>query len=48
MCVTTCCQHRFDFVIHFAGLKAVGESMKLPLTYYRNNLGATMNLIQVA
>ena len=27
-----------DAVIHFAGLKAVGESVKLPLTYYHNNL----------
>ena len=32
-------------VIHFAGLKAVGESCKLPLLYYHNNLTGTFNLI---
>ncbi len=35
----------FDAVIHFAGLKAVGESVKEPLRYYRNNVGGTMNLL---
>ena len=34
-----------DSVIHFAGLKAVGESCKLPLLYYHNNLTGTFNLI---
>lgn len=34
-------------VIHFAGLKAVGESVDKPLLYYRNNLGGTMNLCRV-
>ncbi|MGI6656977.1 MAG: UDP-glucose 4-epimerase GalE [Desulfobulbus sp.] len=34
-------------VIHFAGLKAVGESVAQPLRYYRNNLDATLNLCQV-
>jgi UDP-glucose 4-epimerase len=34
-------------VIHFAGLKAVGESVQQPLRYYRNNLDATLNLCQV-
>ena len=34
-----------DAVIHFAGLKAVGESVEKPLEYYRNNLGATMALL---
>ena len=34
-----------DSVIHFAGLKAVGESCKLPLKYYHNNLTGTFNLI---
>ncbi|HSK69205.1 MAG TPA: UDP-glucose 4-epimerase GalE [Candidatus Limnocylindria bacterium] len=34
----------FDCVIHFAGLKAVGESVAKPLEYYENNLGATMAL----
>jgi len=33
-------------VIHFAGLKAVGESVKKPLLYYRNNLTGTINLCQ--
>ncbi len=34
-----------DAVIHFAGLKAVGESVEKPLEYYRNNLGATLALL---
>ncbi len=34
-----------DSVIHFAGLKAVGESCKIPLKYYHNNLTGTFNLI---
>ena len=33
-------------VIHFAGLKAVGESVERPLDYYRNNLVSTMNLLE--
>ena len=33
-----------DSVIHFAGLKAVGESVTIPMTYYRNNLVSTLNL----
>lgn len=40
-------QHKIDHVIHFAGLKAVGESCELPLLYYHNNLAGTMNLLQV-
>ena len=36
----------FDASIHFAGLKAVGESVEKPLTYYRNNLDSTMSLIE--
>ena len=36
----------FDCVIHFAGLKAVGESVAKPLLYYRNNLGSTINLCE--
>jgi UDP-glucose 4-epimerase len=36
--------HKFDAVIHFAGLKAVGESVQKPLNYYRNNLDATITL----
>jgi UDP-glucose 4-epimerase len=34
----------FDAVIHFAGLKAVGESTEIPLDYYDNNIGGTLNL----
>ncbi|RWS27569.1 UDP-glucose 4-epimerase-like protein [Leptotrombidium deliense] len=37
--------HRFDTVIHFAALKAVGESCRIPLDYYRNNVGGTINLL---
>lgn len=36
-----------DSVIHFAGLKAVGESVKLPLNYYNNNLISTIILLEV-
>ncbi len=39
--------NRIDAVIHFAGLKAVGESTQIPLEYYRNNLDATMCLCRV-
>lgn len=39
--------HEFDAVIHFAGLKAVGESCRIPLRYYRNNLDSTMSLLEV-
>ena len=35
----------FDAVIHFAGLKAVGESVQKPLEYYQNNLVSTLNLL---
>ncbi len=37
--------HKPDGVIHFAGLKAVGESVEIPLMYYRNNLLSTMVLL---
>lgn len=36
----------FDAVIHFAGLKAVGESVEKPLSYYSNNVAGTVNLCQ--
>jgi UDP-glucose 4-epimerase len=36
----------FDAVIHFAGLKAVGESTEIPLDYYDNNIGGTLTLCQ--
>lgn len=35
-----------DAVIHFAGLKAVGESMQKPLEYYENNVSGTLVLLQ--
>lgn len=38
-------QHTIDAVIHFAGLKAVGESVEHPLDYYRTNLGSTLQLL---
>uniref|UniRef100_A0AAV2JFG9 UDP-glucose 4-epimerase n=1 Tax=Knipowitschia caucasica TaxID=637954 RepID=A0AAV2JFG9_KNICA len=40
-------KHSFSAVIHFAGLKAVGESVEKPLHYYRVNLTASINLIEV-
>ncbi|MCE0558306.1 UDP-glucose 4-epimerase GalE [Motilimonas sp. 1_MG-2023] len=40
-------QHDFDSVIHFAGLKAVGESTQIPLTYYDNNISGTVTLCEV-
>lgn len=36
----------FDAVVHFAGLKAVGESVIKPLRYYQNNVAATLNLLE--
>lgn len=39
--------HKIDAVIHFAGFKAVGESVAKPLMYYNNNLGSTINLLEV-
>lgn len=38
-------RHAFDAVIHFAGLKAVGESVSKPLMYYQNNIGSTLALL---
>ena len=38
-------ENDFDAVIHFAGLKAVGESVRKPLEYYHNNIYGTLNLI---
>lgn len=40
-------QYQIDAVIHFAGLKAVGESVKKPLHYYENNVVGTINLLRV-
>jgi len=38
-------EHRIDGVIHFAGLKAVGESVAQPLRYFDNNVGSTLALL---
>ena len=40
-------ENKFDAVIHFAGLKAVGESVEKPLLYYENNISGTINLCQL-
>jgi len=40
-------RHEIGAVIHCAGFKAVGESVKKPLMYYRNNLGSTITLLEV-
>ena len=40
-------KHHIDSVIHFAGLKAVGESVAKPLEYYENNVGGTFVLLNV-
>ncbi|XP_031551475.1 UDP-glucose 4-epimerase-like isoform X2 [Actinia tenebrosa] len=39
-------KHKFLGVLHFAGFKAVGESVKIPLKYYHNNLTGTLHLLQ--
>ena len=41
------CAEPIDAVIHFAGYKAVGESVEKPLEYYRNNLDSTLSLCEV-
>lgn len=40
-------ENKIDAVIHFAGYKAVGESVNNPLKYYRNNLDSTLTLLEV-
>ena len=40
-------KNHFDLVIHFAGLKSVAESIEQPLRYYENNIGGTINLLEV-
>lgn len=40
-------ENKIDAVIHFAGYKAVGESVRIPLAYYRNNLNSTLTLLEV-
>lgn len=39
-------ENQIDCVIHFAGLKAVGESIREPLKYYRNNIDTTLTLLE--
>ena len=39
-------EQHIDAVVHFAGLKAVGESVRLPLEYYENNIGSTLTLLR--
>ena len=39
-------KHNFKYVIHFAGLKSVRESLKKPNFYYRNNILSTLNLLE--
>lgn len=41
---TLFCEHKFDAVIHFAGLKAVGDSVKDPLAYYQTNVAGSLSL----
>jgi UDP-glucose 4-epimerase len=43
---TVFAQYKIDAVIHFAGLKAVGESVEKPLMYYDNNVGGTVTLLE--
>ncbi|MCQ2373176.1 MAG: UDP-glucose 4-epimerase GalE [Phascolarctobacterium sp.] len=40
-------ENKIDCVIHFAGLKAVGESVQKPIAYYRNNIDTTLTLLEV-
>ena len=40
-------EHKFDAVMHFAGLKAVGESVRMPLRYYHNNITGTLHLCDI-
>ncbi len=40
-------EHSISAVVHFAGLKAVGESNEMPLNYYHNNVSGTITLLQV-
>ena len=40
-------ENNIDEVIHFAGLKAVGESVEKPIEYYNNNITGTLNLLKV-
>ncbi|MFE0565567.1 UDP-glucose 4-epimerase GalE [Priestia megaterium] len=44
---TVFCENQIDAVIHFAGFKAVGESVEIPLHYYYNNITGTLILCEV-
>ncbi len=39
--------NKIEAVLHFAGLKAVGESVRMPIRYYENNIGSTLSLVTV-
>jgi len=39
-------EQKFDGIIHFAGLKAVGESVKMPVFYYQNNIQGTLHILK--
>lgn len=41
------CENKIESVIHFAGLKAVGESVENPIKYYENNVVGTLNLLNI-
>ncbi len=40
-------EHKIDAIIHFAGYKAVGESVAKPLAYYRNNIDSTLTICEL-
>ena len=44
--ISTLAAHRIDAVVHFAGVKAVGESVEKPVDYYANNVQGTISLLQ--
>ena len=39
-------ENKIEGVIHFAGLKAVNESISMPIEYYENNIGSTLNILK--
>lgn len=39
--------HKVEGIIHFAAYKAVGESVEMPIKYYRNNIGSLLNILEV-
>lgn len=41
-------KHKFHAVLHLAALKAVGESITIPLEYYKTNVFGTVNLLEVS